>query len=361
MATKYGKSFGLLNVSFFVIFFGVIVLYIHIAAHFNRSENLEIYETDFTTNPQLQNSCNLKQPLLVFSVPGITYLPGKRDILEGNEKCEGNIRDLSALKSGGKNVSTSTSGNLKAAVEISRERRFPMGKIQRALESDNSASLMSENNCEFIEDSVGGLWKILEKWGDERFKPTFTLYKKYDILSGSRNCCSPLRYHTAYRKFLVPRSQGSLASGAGNPWVVRLTPFKSRKRMEWIWDDLGIEGVAAIDAFSPASNGNVRFIECILSEGQVLSIPPYWWYSIKFPNAHMFGYSFTYWSVMNCVANSDIWMRYIYALYLESNSVVANGDIGSAMGTEKDTDLLKMAVELRKSNTESISSSEIEI
>ena len=46
------------------IFIIVLFLYVHIIAQYKRSEDLVIYEMDYTNNSQLQEVCNLKQPTL---------------------------------------------------------------------------------------------------------------------------------------------------------------------------------------------------------------------------------------------------------------------------------------------------------
>jgi hypothetical protein len=78
-----------------------------------------------------------------------------------------------------------------------------------------------------------------------------------------------------------------------------------------------METVSSMAAFGGRKDqledwSKVRFLEFIVPEGQVLSIPPYWWYSIRFPGPKVFAYSFTYWTAMNWLANADIWARYVW-------------------------------------------------
>jgi hypothetical protein len=298
----------MLEYSFFLIFFVVIFLYLHITAHYRKGEDLELFETDFINAPKLQESCEARQPLMVLGVPGIGKLPSRGELLKGNEKYEGNIRDMTAWNSEpGRPMAMET------LLEKTRPRNFEMEKILRALESDTGGGYISEGNEGFLEEV--GLWKLLRKWGDDRFCPSYQVMKQYDFLMGSKGACTPLRYHTAYRKFLVVRGGGGF-EGDGN-LVVRMTPWKSRKRLEWIRDDIGMETVSSMAAFGGRKDqledwSKVRFLEFIVPEGQVLSIPPYWWYSIRFPGPRVFAYSFTYWTAMNWLANADIWARYVW-------------------------------------------------
>jgi hypothetical protein len=96
--------------------------------------------------------------------------------------------------------------------------------------------------------------------------------------------------------------------------------------MEWLRDDIGRETVSTMMAFGGRADqreewSRVRFLEFIVPEGQVLYLPPYWWYSVQFPGATVFAYSFTYWSAMNWLANGDIWARYVWAVHSASSSL----------------------------------------
>jgi len=308
---------GLGDFSFFIVFIVVVFFYLHITAHYRKGEDLELFETDFINNTKLQESCEVRQPLMIVGVPGIAKLPSRGDLLKGNEKYEGSIRDLAQWK-----LVPSRPIAMEDLVDGTRPRSLEMEKILRALESDRDGIYVSEGNEGFLEEV--GLWKIFQKWGDERFCPTYNVSKQYDVLMGSKGACTPLRYHTAYRKFLVARG-GGVFGGDGN-LVVRMTPWKSRKRMEWLRDDIGRETVSTMMAFGGRADqreewSRVRFLEFIVPEGQVLYLPPYWWYSVQFPGATVFAYSFTYWSAMNWLANGDIWARYVWAVHSASSSL----------------------------------------
>jgi hypothetical protein len=47
-----------------LIFLLILFFYIHIVHQYKRSEDLEIYEMDFSTNEHLQEVCEVKQPVL---------------------------------------------------------------------------------------------------------------------------------------------------------------------------------------------------------------------------------------------------------------------------------------------------------
>ena len=52
---------GLINI---ILFITVLVIYIHIINQFKTSEDLEVYEMDYTNNIHLQEVCDIKQPVL---------------------------------------------------------------------------------------------------------------------------------------------------------------------------------------------------------------------------------------------------------------------------------------------------------
>ena len=54
-----------MNIFFhFVIFCLVVFFYLHMKAQYKVSEDLEIYELDYTDNQHLQEICDAKQPIL---------------------------------------------------------------------------------------------------------------------------------------------------------------------------------------------------------------------------------------------------------------------------------------------------------
>ena len=50
--------------SIILTFIIVLVIYLHITAEFKKSNILDIYESDYTSNDQLQETCKIKQPFI---------------------------------------------------------------------------------------------------------------------------------------------------------------------------------------------------------------------------------------------------------------------------------------------------------
>ena len=144
---------------------------------------------------------------------------------------------------------------------------------------------------------------------NEFLKPTFTVQIKYDIMFGSKNVCTPIRYHTEYRKFLCVNS-GKIH--------VKMTPWRSHNYLYPYNDYEHYEFVSPVNCWNPQEKylnemDKLKFLEFDVKAGNILYIPPHWFYSIKYsdePNTIVYG--FTYNSIMNCVANLPKWSLYFF-------------------------------------------------
>ena len=66
--------------------------------------------------------------------------------------------------------------------------------LNNLIESDQKGHIISENNSDAIEEKKD-LYNIFFTANDY-LKPDFTIQTKYDILIGTPNTYTPLRYHT---------------------------------------------------------------------------------------------------------------------------------------------------------------------
>ena len=159
-----------------------------------------------------------------------------------------------------------------------------------------------EDNQDFLEES-GLLSEIREL--DDFFKPSFNVHSKYDLLTGSANCVTPLKYHTDYRRFLVV-SSGKI--------TVKITPWRSRKYLHPIIDYDNYEFFSKLNPWSPQKEflndaDKIKFLEFEIVAGHVLYVPPFWWYSIKFyPDSQIVVTN--YQTFMNICSNTPDILRY---------------------------------------------------
>jgi hypothetical protein len=276
----------------FLIFLIILFLYIHIINQLKTSEDLEIYEMDYSTNSQLQEVCEVKQPVLFefqSIYPDIYENLPKEEIFSKYGSYDVKIKDCRDY-----DQSTDSVDYVVLSLQSS----------QSLVESDSGSHYFSENNEELVHESgLSSEYRELDTY----LKPSFTLQSKYDIMYGSQNTATPLRYHLNYRQFFIVKS-GKIH--------VKMTPMKSKKYLKPIKDYDNYEFRSPINVWNPQPEylhemDKLKFLEFDVYTGHVLYIPAYWWYSIKYSNEKdTMIYSATYNSVMNCVAHLPQWVLY---------------------------------------------------
>jgi hypothetical protein len=280
----------------FFIFIIVLFLYVHIIAQYKRSEDLEIYEMDYTNNSQLQEVCNLKQPTL-FEFQSID--PTMMDTINSvfvNTNYDVTIKDTNDYY-----IEMTNDAPSKSIDSIV----LPYPSAKQLMNTDPTSHFITENNEDFIEES--GYLSVLQQNINDYLKPSFIVQTKYDICTGSRGASTPLRYHNHYRHFLIV-SSGKIR--------VKMTPWKSSKYLYPIKDYENYEFRSPINAWTPQKKyandiDKVRFLEFDVMAGYILYIPAYWWYSIQYvPNVDTVVCNVTYNSTINILSNTKDWVLY---------------------------------------------------
>jgi hypothetical protein len=270
-----------------LIFIIILFLYMHIIDQYKKSEDLEIYEMDYVCNTNLQEICNIKQPLL-FEFKSINPdIFADLDIrtLEKHENQDVKVKDTD---------------------DASDYVMLKYGSFKGLMDSDVKSHFITEGNHEFIEDA--GLYSDFAEL-NMHFRPAFTVQTKYDIMMGSKEASTPLRYHTNERFFLV------VSSGKIH---VKMTPWKSRKYLHLIMDYDNYEFRSPIHAWDNTKNSQymndvdkLKYLEFDVLAGYTLYIPPYWWYSIKYSSEpDTLVLAAIYNSAMNIMANTPDIIRY---------------------------------------------------
>lgn len=250
-------------------------------SHYKKSEDMEIYETDYVNNQKIQEICELKQPFL-FDLSQV--LP------ETFENVKINGGSLEVLV---KDTKDSDTGNFFI---------LPFTSSRALIDTDDKGRYFSEKNYEMTEDILTKQNKTL----DELLKPQFTILTKHDIMFGSKGAYTPMRYITDYRQYLCVL-KGKIH--------VKMTPWKSRKYLYPKNDYNHYEFRSPIDIWNPQpqyenETDKIQYIEFDVYSGSVLYIPPFWFYSIKYIEDDTYIHSVIYNSVMNVVANSPKWTMY---------------------------------------------------
>src|SRR5210317_1066296 len=275
-----------------LIFIIVLLVYVHVANQLKTSEDLEIYEFDYTDNTYLQEVCDLKQPA-VFPLqpvnPGF-YESVNSDVLDELSNCDVKIKE---------------SEDYWKEMDSVDYILVPYKSSQTLIKTDTHSNYITENNDSFVEES--GLYSAF-KTNDELLKPSFNIHSTYDILTGSDKACTPLRYHTHNRYFL------SVNSGKIR---VKLTPWKSSRYLYPNKDYDSYEFYSPINVWKPQRKyfhemDKIKYLEFDINVGSVLYVPSYWWYSIQYSNDSTIVCGFTYNTPMNYVANTkDMALYYL--------------------------------------------------
>jgi len=248
-----------------LIFLIILTIYLHICYHLKKSNDLEIYETTFTTKENLDNICKLRQPV-VFDYELNLVDCERQYLLDTFPNKEINL----------KNIISNDSVPLKLSEAI------------QLIDNDTNGSYYSEKNKHFLDETI--IDKIKKREYD--IIPIFNCYSMHDIIFGSNNSYTPLQYDINYKNYLY------IAEGTVK---IRLTPPINEKYLDIFIDYETMDITSHINVWKEKNIENVKFIDIIVEKGKMIYIPPYWLYSIKFIETSTI-LSFKYRTYMNFLA-----------------------------------------------------------
>ena len=295
--------------------------------HYKRSEDLEIYEMDYTHNPHLQEICDVKQPVIFEfnSVDAELFERVNSDTMDMMENNDVKVKDIFDY------YPTNKVSDEWISVDYTT---LPFQSSRKLMKTDVKSHFFTENNGDFVEESS---YYSHFRHMDQYLKPSFVVHTKYDVCMGSKNATTPLRYHTNYRQFYA------VTSGKIH---VKMTPYKSSKYLHPYKDyetyefcspvnpwtsgtaqsaaaqSAAAQSAAAQSATNQIKYANdldkIKFLEFDVKSGYVLHVPPYWWYSIKYSNTdETIVCGFTYDSAVSMIANTPDIMKY----YIQQNNI----------------------------------------
>lgn len=250
---------------------------------YKTSEDLEIYEFDYRNSSHLQEACDVRQPVL-FQINNIVPRFFK----------ELSISNIA--KYGSHDIQLKNTNDYYVKNACLDPLPLPLHQTIKLIEGDSNGQYFSENNREFLEET--GLYKAFQTM-DSYIKPDFSIDSKYDLITGSLNTSTPLRYHTYYRQYLC------VLSGKIH---IQMAPWKNVKYLHPIRDYEYYEFRSPIHPLNPNTKykpdyDKVNFLHFDVSVGQCVYLPPYWWYSIRFIEQNTFVSGTSYTTIMNAVAN----------------------------------------------------------
>jgi len=265
-----------------LIFCIVLFIYIHVCFYLKTCDDLEVYEIDRFSKDKLEEVCDLRQPTLFNHT--IDYLD--------NLKRDNMLKIYSAFDIKIKNLAKIT-----AQVPLS---------LNKAIKLFNTEDVqyISEKNEEFLDETC--LIKDFRA-NDALLRPYMVGSCEYDVILGSKNSVTPLRYDVNYRNFYA------IIEGTA---TIKMTPPKNSKYLYLEKNYENFEFSSPINPWDIQERyknefDKMQFLEIELTRGKLLFIPAYWWYSIKLSENAVLA-SFKYRTFMNNVALSpDFFMSFL--------------------------------------------------
>lgn len=245
------------------------------------SEDLEIYEIDNASKDKLEEICDLRQPVL-FDVDNENHEKLMRGttmtyVLDNYHAFEMKIRNTKDT-------------NYDTEIHIPLHTH----SLAKLLDEDKKSCYFSENNGEFLQET--GLIKQFQ-YNDAFLRPYMVSNCNYDIMTGSLDTVTPFRYELNYRNYFMV-THGSVS--------IKLTPPNNSKYLQPVYDYENFEFRSPINPWFVQSQyksdfDKVKCLDIVVKSGQILQIPAYWWYSIKFSKGASIS-CFRYRTYMNNIA-----------------------------------------------------------
>jgi len=300
---------NIINVIF--IFCIILFFYLHIYFHLKTSNDLEIYEIDKPSKDKFEEICDLKQPVVMnFGNEQLLDICTRNNILDTYGVFDVKMRNI-------KNDITNSNSNSNSKINEDEELYLPMpfSSAIKVIENDSDNKFLVENNSDFLEET--GLIKTY-KYNDSFLRPYMVSNCIYDFIMASNDTCTPFRYELNYRNYFLV-TEGEIK--------VKLTPPKSSRYLYTIKDYENMEFRSPINPWDVQSHyksdfGKIKCLEITVKKGDILFIPAFWWYSIKFNDINTSISTFKYRTYMNNMALFDnFFMKFLQSQNIKRNVV----------------------------------------
>ena len=286
----------LINLFIFCI---VLFLYIHIVFNYKKGNDLEVYEIEEPSKEKLEEICDIKQPVL-FNI----YNSNLEDTFTYNYLLNNyNSFDLKIRSCD--SIYTGRDGDIYLP--------YTVEKSNELFKNDSCGNYFSENNKEFIEET--SLSKIF-KYNDQFLRPFLQCYSDYDIITGSINSFTPLKYELYNRNYLFINS-GSVKITLIPPNMYKYLHVE--KDYEY-FEFRSLINVWNVDNKYKLDYDKVKPLELTLEKNNNLYIPPYWFYSIKMLENETVILNFKYQTYMSTLSIANELM----IKYLQNNNIKHN-------------------------------------
>ena len=220
----------------------VVVIYMHVVYQLKTSNDLELFELDTPTKTKLEEVCNLRQPLL------FPY--------NDNDLNQCTIAKMMEYKAFDVNVYDSSYNSSTLS-------------LNSAFQLFDKKNYISIHNSDFLNETMLSRQFLST---DVYLRPPMVASIQYDVLFGAEGSTTRLEYNVHYRNYFYV-SNGSV--------TIKLTPPRNSKYLEVVKDYAEEKYYSNVHPWNTTLD-KVKFLEITLTKGQMIFIPAYWWYSIKF-------------------------------------------------------------------------------
>ncbi len=269
-----------------IIFIVVLFLYLHINFQLKINNDLEILEINEPTKEQLEEICDLRQPVLFNFDNKILDIISLEKLLNEYSSFDIKIRNKNE--------------------EEESELYLPLSLNEALilLDKDKNKNYIIENNNDFLEET-----SLIKNYNnnDLFLRPYFVSKNIYDILIGFPEIYTPFKYDIYYRNYFLV-TEGKI--------IIRLTPPKYKKYLDVNIDYELLEFKSKVNIWNVQTKykNNYDKIKCLdieLIKGQIIYIPAYWFYSIKYIDKSVIC-NFKYSTFMNNIAILPQYIMYIF-------------------------------------------------
>jgi len=218
----------------------VVIIYMHVVFQLTTSNDLEIFELDTPSKIKLEEVCNLRQPFLFnYHDDSLSIFPKLMEY----KTFDVTVYDASY------NSSTVS--------------------INNAFQLFDKKNYITMHNSDFLQETM-----LSRQFMNTNayLRPPMVVSTTYDILMGAEGSTTRLEYNNQYRNYFY------VSNGAV---TIKLTPPKNEKYLNVEKDYAKQCYYSNVHPWNTTLD-KVKFLELSLIKGQMLFIPAYWWYSIKF-------------------------------------------------------------------------------
>ena len=281
------------------IFCLVLFFYIHIIFNYKKSNDLEVYEIEEPSKEKLEEICDIKQPIL-FNI--------YNENLENTFNYEYLLNNYNSF-----DLKIRTNDSNYKEKESLLYLPYSVEKSTELFKNDLSGIFLSEKNKDFIEET--SLSKIF-KYNDQFLRPFLQCFSEYDLILGSIDSYTPLKYEIFNRNYLYI-NKGSIK-------ITLIPPIMSKYlHVEKDYENLEFRSLINpwnVDIKYKGDYDKIKPLELTLIKNQNLYIPPYWFFSIKFQEEETVVLNFKYQTYMSMLSITNE----LFLKYLQNNNIKHN-------------------------------------